>query len=47
MRNKKLNDLYCSTDIIGGIEIKDDGMGDVCSMYVGEELCIGGLGKVA
>jgi hypothetical protein len=47
MRNEKLNDLYCSPDIIGWIEIKDDGTGEACSMYVGEEKCIGGFGKEA
>jgi hypothetical protein len=47
MRNEKLNDLYCSKDNIGGIEIKDDGTGEACSVYVGEEIFIDGLGKVA
>ena len=45
LRTEKLNGLYCSLGIIGGIKIKDDGMGEAYSMHVGEEICIEGFGK--
>jgi len=45
LSNEKLNDLYCSPDIIRVIKIKDDGWGDACSTYGTEETFIEGFGK--